>query len=158
MQVQGAYILPSSLYPGPVIQRALEAAVTAVVQQSCCPGGQHPWTNRRLAKGGGCGAGEYLPSSSLSNCPQEHKLWKLEPPNTSNIITIPQLSYLYPEVEPKPLKIQRLGNFREKWLGEGVQWHQHLRNLFILISKYTITSAAKGFMNAAIAISVSSSI
>lgn len=69
MQVQGACILPLSLYPGPAIQCALEAAVTAVVQQSCSPGGQHPQTKGRLAKGGGCGAGEYLPFSPLSNCP-----------------------------------------------------------------------------------------
>lgn len=62
---------------------------------------------------------------SLIKLPLEHKLWKPEPPNTSNIIMIPQLSYLYPEMAPKSLRIQRLGNFREKWLGEGVEGHEH---------------------------------
>lgn len=62
---------------------------------------------------------------SFTKLSLEHKLWKPGPANTSKINMIPQLGYLYPELAPKTLGIQRLGNFREKWLGEGVKWHEH---------------------------------
>lgn len=87
----------------------------------------------------------------------EHRLSKPEPPNTSaEINMISQLNYLCQEVAPKTLRIQRLGNLRAKPKGVG-NARSTLRNLCILNSKHTITPATKGFINAVIAVSVSSS-
>lgn len=114
-QVQGAYMLPLSLNPGPAIQYALEAAVTAVLQHSCPPVGQHPQASGRWMWSRGIFA-----LLSLTKLSPEHRLWKPKPPNTAKINMIPQLNYLYPEMASKSLRIQR-----EKWLWEGVQWHKH---------------------------------
>lgn len=149
LTLQRAYILSLSLYTGPAIQCALEeAAVTRVGQQSCSPVGQHPW-QRELDV-------EYLPSSPLSNCPWNTNFGN---PRTSKHIqdqhdTTAELS-LHRGGTENPRDTEAWEFQRKAVGGGGWDGSSILRNLCILTSKYTITPATEGFLNAAIAISVS---
>lgn len=61
----------------------------------------------------------------------EHRLRKLEPPNTSAKINMTsQLNYLYQEVALKTLRIHRFGNLRAK-VGGGVRMVEAVQEIFV---------------------------